>query len=104
MAYLVSQGTQEIGIRMALGATPSAILGLVLRQGLTIAFAGVLIGVLAAIGLTRLMRGLLFGVEPVDPVTFAATSLALGVTALLACYLPARRAAQMTPGIVLRKT
>ena len=104
MAYLVSQGTQEIGIRMALGATPSAILGLVLRQGLTIALAGVTIGIGAAIGLTRLMRGLLFGVEPVDPVTFAATSLALAVTALLACYLPARRAAQTTPGVVLRKT
>src|SRR5262245_16024602 len=104
MAYLVSQGTQEIGIRMALGATPSAILGLVLRQGLTIALGGVTIGIAAAIGLTRLMRGLLFGVEPVDPVTFAATSLALAVTALLACYLPARRAAQTTPGVVLRKT
>ena len=97
MAYLVSQGTQEIGIRMALGATPFAILGLVLRQGLTIALAGVTIGVAAAMGLTRLMRGLLFGVEPIDPVTFAATSLALAVTAVAACYLPARRAARIDP-------
>ena len=89
---------------MALGATPSAILGLVLRQGLTIALAGVAIGVAAAMGLTRLMRGLLFGVEPIDPITFAATSLALAVTAFVACYLPARRAAKMTPGVVLHKT
>jgi putative ABC transport system permease protein len=82
---------------MALGATPFAILGLVLRQGLTIALAGVTIGVAAAMGLTRLMRGLLFGVEPIDPVTFAATSLALAVTAVAACYLPARRAARIDP-------
>ena len=102
MAYLVSQGTQEIGIRMALGATPSAILGLVLQQGLTIALAGVTIGVAAAMGLTRLMRGLLFGVEPIDPVTFAATALALAVTALAACYLPARRAARIDPLVALK--
>ncbi|MGE5833781.1 MAG: ABC transporter permease [Acidobacteriota bacterium] len=102
MAYLVSQGTQEIGIRMALGATPSAILGLVLQQGLTIALAGVTIGVAAAMGLTRLMRGLLFGVEPIDPVTFATTALALAVTALAACSLPARRAARIDPLVALK--
>jgi predicted permease len=102
MAYLVSQGTQEIGIRMALGATPSAILGLVLQQGLTIALAGVTIGVAAAMALTRLMRGLLFGVEPIDPVTFAVTALALAVTALAACYLPARRAARIDPLVALK--
>ena len=97
MAYLVSQGTRELGIRIALGATPRAILGLVLRHGLVIAAAGMAAGLAAAILLTRLMRGLLFGIEPADPLTFAFTSSVIAVTAVAACYFPARRAARIDP-------
>ena len=97
MAYLVSQGTRELGIRIALGATPRAILGLVLRQGLVIAAIGMAAGLAAAILLTRLMRGLLFGIEPADPLTFACTSSVIAVTAVAACYFPARRAARIDP-------
>ena len=111
MAYLVSQGTREMGIRIALGATPRAILGLVLRQGLVIAAIGIAAGLGAAFVLTRLMRGLLFGIEPADPLTFAFTSSVIALTAIAACYFPARRAAridplemheEMTSGFVLR--
>ena len=97
MAYLVSQGTRELGIRIALGATPRAILGLVLRQGLVIAAIGIAAGLGAAILLTRLMRGLLFGIEPADPLTFAFTASVIALTAIAACYFPARRAARIDP-------
>jgi putative ABC transport system permease protein len=102
MAYLVSQAAREMGIRIALGATPAAILGLVLRQGLIIAALGITVGIAAAMALTRLMQGLLFGIQPADPTTFAVTSLALGVTALAACYFPARRAARTDPVAAMR--
>jgi predicted permease len=102
MAYLVSQGTRELGIRIALGATPRAILGLVLRQGLLIGSAGIGAGLAAAGLLTRLMRSLLFGIEPVDPLTFAVTSGVIGLTALAACYFPARRAAMIDPVTAMR--
>ena len=102
MAYLVSQGTRELGIRIALGATPRAILGLVLRQGLLIAAVGITVGLGAAVVLTRLMRGLLFGIEPADPLTFALTSAALALTAVAACYFPARRAARIDPLVSMR--
>jgi predicted permease len=97
MAYLVGQGTREMGIRIALGATPRAILALVLRQGLLVAGAGIATGVIAAIFLTRVMGGLLFGVDPVDPLTFAATASAIALTAAAACYFPARRASKIDP-------
>ena len=97
MAYLVSQGTRELGIRIALGATPRAILGLVLRQGLVIAAIGIAAGLGAAFVLTRLMRGLLFGIEPADPLTFAFTASVIALTAIAACYFPARRAARIDP-------
>jgi predicted permease len=97
MAYLVSQGARELGIRIALGATPAAILTLVLRQGLVLAVIGITVGIGAAAALTRLMQGLLFGIQPADPLTFAVTSLVLGMTALAACYFPARRAARTDP-------
>ena len=97
MAYLVGQGTREMGIRIALGATPRAILALVLRQGLLVAGIGIGAGVIAAIFLTRLMRGLLFGIEPADPLTFAVTASAIALTAAAACYFPARRAAKIDP-------
>jgi predicted permease len=97
MAYLVGQGTREMGIRIALGATPRAILALVLRQGLVVAGLGIGAGVIAAAFLTRLMRGLLFGIEPADPPTFAMTTAVIALTAIAACYFPARRAAKIDP-------
>jgi ABC-type antimicrobial peptide transport system permease subunit len=102
MAYLVSQGTREIGIRMALGATPRDILSLVLRQGMTLAGLGVGAGLVGAFVLTRFMQSLLFGIAPTDAVTFAAIPLLLVSVALLASYLPARRAARIDPMVSLR--
>jgi ABC-type antimicrobial peptide transport system permease subunit len=102
MAYLVNQGTRELGIRIALGASPGNILNLVVGQGMVLAFAGVAIGLAAAFPLTRLIRSLLFGVEAFDPITFAAISLLLVIIALLASYFPARRAARTDPLISLR--
>jgi predicted permease len=102
MAYLVSQGTRELGIRMALGATPPAILRLVIRQGLALALCGVGIGLIAAVAFARLVSGLLFGVRSTDPVTFGAIAILLTAVALLASYIPARRAARIDPMISLR--
>jgi len=102
MAYLVSQGTREIGIRMALGATQRGILGLVVRQGMALALSGVALGLIAAFALTRLMRSLLFGVNSTDPITFVAIALLLALVALIASYIPAHRAARIDPMISLR--
>jgi predicted permease len=102
MAYLVSQGSRELGIRMALGATPGGILAMVVRHGLAVALTGIVVGLAAAFALTRLMRTLLFGTEAADPLTFAAIALLLGAIALVASYVPARRAARIDPMISLR--
>jgi predicted permease len=102
MAYLVNQGTREIGIRIALGASQRNVLGLVVRRGMALALSGVMIGLAAAFLLTRLIRSLLFGVQATDPITFAAISLLLFLIALLASYIPARRAARIDPMISLR--
>ncbi len=102
MAYLVNQGTRELGIRIALGASQRHILSLVVKQGMVLAFSGVTIGLAAAFLLTRLMRSLLFGVQATDPITFAGISLLLAGIALLACYVPAQRAARIDPLISLR--
>ncbi len=102
IAYLVSQGTREIGIRMALGATHPAILRLVIRQGVALALAGEAIGLILAFALTRFMRGLLFGISATDSFTFAAISMLLMAVAMLASYIPARRAARIAPMIALR--
>ncbi len=102
LAYTVAQQTREIGIRMALGANPGTVLRLVLARGLRLAGAGTLIGVLAALMLTQLLNSLLFGVSATDPLTFAAVAgLLLGV-AVLACYVPARRAMRVDPMVALR--
>ena len=103
MAYSVTQRTQEIGIRMALGAQKSDVLAMVVRQGMTLALIGIAVGVAGALGLTRLIANLLFGVEAADPLTFVAISLLLGFVAFLACYLPARRAARLDPMIALAR-
>lgn len=102
IAWTVKQRTREIGVRMALGAQRSAVLVLVLRSGLKLAGAGTALGLIAAVLLTRLLRGLLFGVAPGDPLTFVAVPLLLVAVAMLACWLPARRAARVDPTEALR--
>jgi putative ABC transport system permease protein len=102
LAYFVTQHTNEIGVRLALGASTRNILFLVLRKGMGLTLLGVIIGVAAALGLTRLMSSLLFGVKAVDPLTFVTVPLLLAGVALLACYLPARRATKVDPLVALR--
>jgi predicted permease len=102
IAFLVSQSTREVGIRMALGATPREILMLIVRQGLVVAVLGVAAGLAGAFVLTRFMNTLLFGVHPTDPLTFVAIAAALAMVAVLASYVPARRAARVDPMVSLR--
>jgi putative ABC transport system permease protein len=102
IAYSVTQRTHEIGIRLALGAERRDVLSLVLRQGMRLTGIGVLAGLAGAFALTRLMHGLLFGISPTDLLTFAAIPLLLTGVALLACWLPARRATKVDPLIGLR--
>jgi predicted permease len=102
IAYSVSQRTREIGIRMALGAQKKTLVGMFVRQGLWLTGVGVLCGLVTAFGVMRLMSSLLFKVSPVDPVTYAAVTLGVVVTAYLACYLPSRRAAGVDPVDALR--
>ena len=102
LSHAVMQRTQEMGIRMALGAQVSDVLKLVLRQGMMLALAGEAIGLAAAFALTRVIRGLLFGVTPNDATTFVIVAGVLAVVALLACYLPARRATKVDPLVALR--
>ena len=102
MAYLVSQGTRELGIRLALGAAPRDLLLLVVRQGMSVAVIGMALGLAGAFVLTRFMRTLLFGVHASDPATFAAIAVTLTLVALFACYVPARRAARIDPMVSLR--
>src|SRR5262249_62287024 len=100
--YAVARRTHEMGIRLALGAPPRAVLMLVVAQGMKLALTGVGIGLVAAFGLTRLIKGLLFGVSALDPLTFIAVALLLAGVALIACYIPARRAMRVDPLTALR--
>ena len=100
--YLVSERTREIGIRLALGAHSRNILRMVLLQGLQLAIAGAAVGLVGALIVSRLMAGLLYGVRPRDLLTFAGVALLLIGVALLACYIPARRAIRVDPLVALR--
>ena len=102
LSYLVAERRQEIGIRMALGAGRSAVLGMVLGQGMALAAAGLAVGLLAALALTRVLDSLLFGVEPYDPVALVAGLAFMGLVATAACLVPAYRAASVDPNVVLR--
>jgi putative ABC transport system permease protein len=102
ISYTVAQRTREIGIRMAVGAQKGEVLWMVIREGLRPALAGIAIGIVGALRLTRLLSSLLFGIKPADPATFAAVALMLTGVAILACYIPARRAAGVDPMVALR--
>ncbi|MHB8487359.1 MAG: ADOP family duplicated permease [Candidatus Acidiferrales bacterium] len=102
ISYSVAQRTHEIGIRMALGAQHKDVLRMILRQGVKIAVAGVAIGVVVSLGLTQLMSSLLFSVSAADPLTFAGVAILLVLVAMLACYIPARRAIRVDPMVALR--
>jgi putative ABC transport system permease protein len=102
MAYSVTMRTQEIGIRMALGAARTNVLQIVLRQSLLIAGAGIAIGLAASFALTRFMEGLLYEIKPADPLTFGAVSLFLAVIVILATCFPALRAVRVDPMVALR--
>jgi ABC-type antimicrobial peptide transport system permease subunit len=103
ISYAVSQRTGEIGLRMALGANPRDILWLMIGQGLKLTLIGIGLGAVVALVLTRLLTRLLVGVSAADPLTFVAVPLLLIFVALLACWLPARHAAQLDPMIALRR-
>jgi ABC-type antimicrobial peptide transport system permease subunit len=102
LSFSVSQRTQEMGVRIALGAKGSDVLGLVVRQGLTLAAAGVVLGLLGAFGITRVIQSLLYNVTATDPISFGGVALFLALIAAAASYLPARRATNVDPIVALR--
>jgi putative ABC transport system permease protein len=102
LSYSVQQRSQEIGIRVALGAGRQDVMGMIVKQGMLLACLGILLGLAGAIGLARLLTALLFGVKPYDPMTFLAVAAVLALTALAACWIPARRATRLDPLVALR--
>jgi putative ABC transport system permease protein len=102
IAYGVAQRRKEIGIRVALGARPSSVAAMVVRQGVVLAAAGIVVGLVLAFALTRFLAGFLFAVTPTDPITMVVVVASLAVAALLASFIPARRATRTDPAAVLR--
>jgi putative ABC transport system permease protein len=102
VSYTVRQREREMAVRLALGAPPARVLGLMLRQGMTPVALGLALGLLGAIGATRIMRSLLFEVSATDPATYVGVGVLLGMVGLLASYLPSRRAASVHPALTLR--
>ena len=102
MAYAVTERTKEIGIRMALGARRSSVLRMILFEGFALIITGVLVGLVLSVLGTRLMGSLLYGVSPTDPLTFFSVAVLLTMVALLACYVPARKATKVDPMVALR--
>lgn len=102
MSHAIAQRTREIGIRIAIGAQARSVLGLVLKRGVLVAGAGLIVGLGVSVALTRYISSFLFGVSPTDPLAFAAVAVVLGAVALIACYLPARRATKVDPMVALR--
>ena len=103
MSYMVAERRQEIGIRLALGASPRQVLAALVRRGVTTAVVGLVIGIVAAAGVSRLMTGLVYGVNVTDPTTFILVPLLLAIVAALSCYLPARRASRLDPLSEIRR-
>jgi putative ABC transport system permease protein len=102
LSYSVAQRTREIGIRMALGAERDSILKLVVRQGMSLVFVAVVLGVGGALAAAQVLSSLLFGISPRDPLTYGVVTVTLVVAALVACWVPARRASAVTPQTALR--
>ena len=102
LSYLVTQRTREIGLRVALGAQPGDVLGVIVGHGMRLAATGIAIGLAGALALTHWMSSFLFGVKPTDPLTFAVVAAGLSATAFAACYFPARRAMRVDPMVALR--
>src|SRR6266436_1821114 len=102
MSYVVGQRSNELGLRMALGASPGDVLRLVLRQALILAGTGIVVGLAGAIVVTQLLGSMLFGVKATDPMTYAGVVVLLAIVALVASYIPARRAARVDPIVALR--